>query len=203
MKRLVLVLILLWPVAVMGQKVGVFYVGNELMELCEGTDTGEPKENIPKYNECVKYLSGISDATSTWQAWGNILPMEICVATGVTFEQLRQVFLKFMRQRPEEWHLAAASLMLSAYQEAWPCQSTPTKADIEKAIRTQNRTFQCKLNRLGYDAGPEDGVWGERSIAAWAAFFADHIRPNQRKGDDVSSLIDKVFDEKVGSVCEE
>jgi hypothetical protein len=132
MKRLVLVLILLWPVAgysrVAGYSPGDSPVagdsldGNFLMDLCDGTAPDEPNEDVAGVSICLGYLRGILDATVAWESWGHIKPKLICKPSGVTTGQLRQVFLKYMRQHPENWHLPGSVLMLNALKGAWPCK---------------------------------------------------------------------------------
>ncbi len=120
MKRVILVLVLCWPVVGVGQ--GGFYTGNQLMEWCDGTRPGEPKADVSKYSTCVGFLVGISDAADMWQGWGNLRPKQICTADGISTKQLRQVFLKYMRQRPESWHALAGAMAIIAFREAWPCK---------------------------------------------------------------------------------
>jgi hypothetical protein len=108
-------------VAAMPAHSAAFYTGNKMMDRCKDTDMGESRANAAKYNACVGYLAGLWDATDAWVAWGR-LRQQICVPKGVTQAQLRQVFLNYMNRRPAEWHVAADSLALNAFLEAWPCR---------------------------------------------------------------------------------
>ena len=56
---------LAWPVVVVAQ----FFSGNTVMELCDGTKSGEPNAKVAAYSSCVMYLAGIADAEETSAAW--------------------------------------------------------------------------------------------------------------------------------------
>ena len=124
MKRLVVVLVLLWPVA--GMAGAGFHTGNQLQEWCVGTYMGEPNFSVAKYNQCVAYLAGISDSAKALSAWGyrnnGIAPTGSCIPKGVTVEQLRAAWLKYASKQPENLHLAASTQVLAAIYEAWPCK---------------------------------------------------------------------------------
>ncbi len=118
MKRLILVLTLLWPMSLLGD-----YSGNDMMEYCDGTDVGEPKQHVVFAGTCFGYLIGIISANETLRESGQLKkPGRVCLAEGVTADQLRQVFLKHMRQHPENWHLPGSVLMLNALKGTWPCK---------------------------------------------------------------------------------
>ena len=120
MKRMMLVLILLWPVTGVGQ-VEAYMSGSELMKYCDGTFPNDPNYNPSKFNQCSGYLAGISDATLQLQMWEKI-PKRFCKPNSVSTKQLNAVFLKFMHRHPDKWHFSAPSLVLNAYQDAWPCK---------------------------------------------------------------------------------
>jgi hypothetical protein len=123
MRATILAALLLCSTLVLGGfHVDNFYVGNEMMERCDRTNTGELKTNIPRYNACIAFLGGVIDATATWQVWGKITSKALCVPKGVTGEEAREVFLAFMQRYPEKWHQGAASLALNAFEIAWPCK---------------------------------------------------------------------------------
>ena len=121
MKRLTLVLILLWPMAALGQI--SYFTGNELMELCDGTASDEPKENMVALTACLGVLLGISEAISAIKIFTDEGHEQYsCMPNGVTSNQLRQVFLKYMHQHPEDWHATAGGLVMAAYRASWPCK---------------------------------------------------------------------------------
>jgi hypothetical protein len=121
MKRLLLVLVLLWPAAALSG----FYTGNDIQERCVGTRHGEPNANVSMFNSCIAYLAGIEDAAKTLKGWGYTnhgAPTGSCIPNGVTAGQLRQAWLNHTSQRPEGLRLDAASLVLNAFEKAWPCK---------------------------------------------------------------------------------
>lgn len=65
------------------------------------------------------------------------------------------------------------------YQQPQTTQKTPPKPDPAKAARrAEVLEMQAHLNRLGYDAGPVDGIPGARTRAALSAFERDHGLPS-------------------------
>ena len=98
-----------------------FMSGSSVMERCENTESRESGANVSKYNACVMYLAGIADATQSWQRWGDLKP-QVCIPETANVEQLRRVFLRYMRKYPEKWHVSAGSLALNAYLSSFPCE---------------------------------------------------------------------------------
>jgi len=103
-----------------------FYSGNDIQKNCVDTGSGELMANVTKYNSCVMYLSGLLDAAKTLDGWGGRDKegrlWGSCTPKSVSQEQIRQVWLKFAKEHPEELHLIAASIALDAFEEAWPCK---------------------------------------------------------------------------------
>ena len=87
-----------------------YQTGNDLMDHCE-----------KDYDVCYWYLMGVADTTRTLSVWGGIKP-PLCDPVGTSGQQLRQVFLNWMRKHPQQWHLSASGLALNALGEAWPCK---------------------------------------------------------------------------------
>jgi hypothetical protein len=93
--------------------------GNDLLAWCTG----------PNAAECLGYVMGISDAMAAttafngrsvagWQACFNNYP--------VTGNQMRDIAIRFLRERPQMRHFNAATLVSQALAEAFPCR-TATK----------------------------------------------------------------------------
>ncbi len=113
-------LVVVTPVSAEGY---FFYTGNDMMDRCKDTGTGEGVVNAAKYKACVVYLAGAMDAHETLVDWGRIPNRVICPSSGgILLEQLRQVFLNYMNAKPAKWHLSASGLALNAFREAWPCK---------------------------------------------------------------------------------
>ncbi len=111
MKRLIVLLALLWPLVAFGGQVR----GRDLVKWCEGTYLDEPKENLVAYGSCIGDLTGLMDAdlTST---------RAICRPKGTTGDWLRQVWLRYAKMHPEEMNAVAADSAMKAFKQLWPCK---------------------------------------------------------------------------------
>lgn len=122
MKRLMVLLVLLWPFGASAD----FYTGLALQERCDVSMTDKSPAEQHKYNACISYLSGLSDAVKALDNWGlkdkDGAPYGACVVDGVTYEQLRQVWLKEAKVKVKDLSYAAASIALSAFEREWPCE---------------------------------------------------------------------------------
>lgn len=98
-----------------------FKVGNDLIASCEGTAAGEQQASTAEYLLCLGYLQAVVDTDATFAEWGDY-PRQACIPQGTTSSQLREVFLKWISERPDYHKFSAASLALTAYSEAWPCK---------------------------------------------------------------------------------
>ena len=119
MKRLLLVLALLWPVTAMGVD---YESGNNLQKLCLGTGPHEPNESMFDFGSCIGYLKGVAGAAWAFGENGYTKPFGSCIPRGVIVKQLHQAWLKWASKNPETLHHSAASLVVTAFEEAWPCK---------------------------------------------------------------------------------
>ena len=161
MRRLLLAVILAWSMLAEAEQALVlagFLSGNGLMNVCDGTKSGELNANVSDYNSCVSYVEGVADAETVFVGWGNKQP-DFCIPVDTTDDQLRLVALRYMKERPEQWQLAASSLVINAFVEAWPCPRTTAEISHYEAA-------QSCLAFLHYYNGAIDGIWGESSQAA-------------------------------------
>ena len=71
----------------------------------------------------------------------------------------------------DSWDLRAVRAFVSRYPEAR--QAAEARQRVAFLVERQ-REAQAELNRLGYDAGSVDGIWGARSARAMRAFQADN-----------------------------
>ena len=123
MKRILLVLVLCWPVV--GYSAN-YFTGNDMMKNCVGTNSEEPNVNLSKYNSCVMYLAGVADAEKTYSnalQSSSIAVDDLCLPYGVTLEQIRQVFMRYMQKHPGDWHWNASNLVHIAFAETWFCDA--------------------------------------------------------------------------------
>lgn len=101
--------------------IAYFKVGNDLMDSCEATAAGEENASTAEYLLCLGYLQAVADTDATFAEWGEY-PRQACIPQGTTSSQLREVFLEWLKERPDHLKFSAASLALTAYSEAWPCK---------------------------------------------------------------------------------
>jgi len=109
MKRLIALTILMFlslPVIA-----GDFMKGNALLGECDNGASAH----------CYIYIQGVIDAHETLSDWSDDKAKYICLEIGVTPSQLALITVKFMKDRPEKLHLTAASFVLLAVREAFPC----------------------------------------------------------------------------------
>jgi len=98
-----------------------FKVGDDLKASCEASAAGEQNASMAEYLLCLGYLQAVVDTDATFAEWGNV-SRQACIPQGVTSSQLRQVFLDWLKQRPDNLRFSAASLALTAFSESWPCK---------------------------------------------------------------------------------
>jgi hypothetical protein len=91
--------------------------GNELREYCTGKDN----------QACFGFILGTLDYNDLLQALSPPEGMRLCVPTGVTVGQLRDVVNKYMGQHPENAHHAATMTVINAVTTAWPCATPKAK----------------------------------------------------------------------------
>lgn len=100
-----------------------FKVGDDVKTSCEGTAAGEAKASTAEYLLCLGYLQGVVDTDVTFAEWSQY-PRQICIPQGITSSTLRQVFLDWLNAKPPEYlSFGAASLVLTAFSESWPCKT--------------------------------------------------------------------------------
>jgi hypothetical protein len=82
--------------------------GNVLMKHCNNTNLSSPN-----WYFCSGMMIGVADAAQT------------CLPPAIPSTQLRAVVMKYISRMPQRWHQNGAKLVLEAFNDAWPCQSTP------------------------------------------------------------------------------
>lgn len=78
--------------------------GDKLHELCE-----DPKESAL----CLGYIIGVADAL--------VNDGSFCVPDGATGGQMEEIVKRYLREHSERRHIGAASFVVSALQERFPC----------------------------------------------------------------------------------
>jgi len=98
------ILALVFLLATVGRVYGTaaYYTGGQLLSECRS-------DNVAIQNDCIIYLSDISDAT-------------FCAPNGVTQEQLRKIYIKYASENPQTLQSEATSTAIDAFRAAFPCE---------------------------------------------------------------------------------
>lgn len=91
------------------------YSGNHMYGHC-----GAGKSNPVVSNFTVAYVSGVLNTLQSMQGSPNF-PKLACFPQGVTFEQARDIFCKYLDEHPEQRNRNSAVLALAAFVQAFPC----------------------------------------------------------------------------------
>lgn len=83
--------------------------GNDLLALCRANDT-----------VCTAYISGVVDMQLFGQSLEH-LPKQMCPAATVTAKQMADIVRDSLSSSDRLNHLPAASLVVGAASEAFPC----------------------------------------------------------------------------------
>ena len=121
MKYLLAIVLLFSFNQAMAGQLQSFYIGNELLELCEAYLGGDTVANISKGNTCAGYAMGIVDAHKTFVVW-KLIEQQWCTPENMEVVQLVRVVTKKMQENPQTLHLAAGSAVANALILAFPCE---------------------------------------------------------------------------------
>ena len=96
-----------------GAMANYYQSGNKMLALCEGEDNLD-------LAICLGYLQAVADTYKTAAEWEGFESV-ICAPISVTGRQLQKVWVKYANENPEKLHLSAASIVMHAYKDAFPC----------------------------------------------------------------------------------
>jgi len=82
----------------------VVFTGNTFFDYCSA------REDSLSAGLCLGYIQGVLESSTS-----------TCIIPGVTFGQLKDVVVRFLRTNPQNRHNQASLLVEEAIQEAWPC----------------------------------------------------------------------------------
>ena len=109
MRLRVLVAGLLWPASVFSQ-IGPssFVSGSDLYEECTNpTDSA-------KHIHCTGYVTGIADSLNN--------DGSVCLPANVTIQQIEDVIVSYLREKPRYWQISASALAGTALRTAFRCK---------------------------------------------------------------------------------
>lgn len=87
---------------------------SDLLKHCTSESTFE-------LGVCGGYLAGTADTLDLLEQWKGPTD-QVCAPDAVTISQLRELVTKHIKEHPEQRHLSATSLVLSAFYETFPCE---------------------------------------------------------------------------------
>ena len=71
---------------------------------------------------CNGYVAGASDAHELHTGLDKGAAKSICIPAGASIERLRKIFIKYASDNPKHSHLDAASVVITAFRETFPCK---------------------------------------------------------------------------------
>lgn len=107
--RVLLFLVLIYPAVSFG-----IQTGNDLLAECS------EELHSSRLSSCLGYLQGLDHSHNTFLWWKQLKEPQYCIPDGVTVGQLRDIVLKYLKERPEELHLEPSGLALNAWITAFP-----------------------------------------------------------------------------------
>jgi hypothetical protein len=125
--RILALIVLLCPALALGQThESPGTSGNAFLRLCSGVE----KENVDLEwpMACLGYVSGFIEGVdfgSKFSAYksGRKPSEPYCIPENVENGQLVSVILKYIRDQPEKAHLRTGTLIVFAFEKAYPCPS--------------------------------------------------------------------------------
>ena len=108
MKKSIMVLMVLFSMPV---QAGTYWDGYDLLSKCESRPA----------SACLGYIMGVAEAHDTIMVWETNKPY-ICASDSVTAGQLERVVSRYLNAHPAELRFTAASTVMNALAEAFPCK---------------------------------------------------------------------------------
>jgi hypothetical protein len=115
MKLRILAFIAIAALSVISPANAGFFTGGKLLPLCEDGSAWEIRT-------CEMYLVGITDAHDGLQRLGGLTREYFCLSKGVSFPQIREIFIKYANENPQYLQLPASRLVIGAFAQAFPCK---------------------------------------------------------------------------------
>jgi len=129
MKTPILALSLLFmPMAVSAQEAPDLPLafGNDYLKICENPTTDMSK------GLCLGWFAGLYNGLQlgTWafvgpeeapDGYNPLEPYGVCIGEGVQNGQVMDIFVKYLKDHPEQRHYTSSSLFVTSLSEAFPC----------------------------------------------------------------------------------
>jgi hypothetical protein len=91
------------------------FTGNELLDRCQSLPAA-----------CLGYIGGVMDAFAIGRGsepWKT--DISYCLPWGVTFQQVRDIVVKYIEEREKSRHRNASTMVIYALSEAFRCTPKP------------------------------------------------------------------------------
>lgn len=95
--------------------------GDTFTKFLSGSNLISNCESEHHQARCILYLQGVIDSFSTIYILNGMQNI-LCFPDNIEAIQLKKVFLKWANNHPEKLHNIAASLVINAFSEAFPCK---------------------------------------------------------------------------------
>jgi hypothetical protein len=92
-----------------------YFSANKLLSDCK-------TESTINRAICNGYLAGANDTHELHTGLDEGVKKSICIPAGASIEWLRKIFIKFANDNPQDSHLDAASVVITAFVEAFPSE---------------------------------------------------------------------------------
>ena len=114
MRKLLIAAFLATAVTTTTHAAVLYATAKSLLEDCE-------HEIVGKQYGCRMYLAGVSDTQGSLHVWKNIPEKYFCIPYGLTNQNLREVFIKYVKDNPQVLDQAASSIAINSFEKAFPC----------------------------------------------------------------------------------
>ena len=89
--------------------------GSDLQSLCKARIDSEA------YLSCLYYVGGVHD-TLTNPSLGGLRVNGLCIPPGTSLNELSQVVVDYLRDRPQLTYFRAETLVVKSWEAAYPCE---------------------------------------------------------------------------------
>jgi len=90
--------------------------GNDLLPACRDFINQKFNKDPLNQGQCIGIIQALTFAAPYDPSWRS------CVPDNVTVTQATTVVVRWLEQRPQDWHKPFFALVLFALHDTWPCQ---------------------------------------------------------------------------------
>lgn len=97
------------------------FTGNDLLKVCDGPYKDKAEE-VADTNLCLGYIQGIQQFQHVITDLRGVTPLFCEPYQTGSYDQLRRVLVKWLKNNPDQLHRDARVVATAAYMQAFPCQ---------------------------------------------------------------------------------